>query len=162
MTSRPTSWNPGAYWLIGSPTSHCNTWESTWTLWTSAITFRNWSLSRPLSPQTREHHQASAARLRSLIAVIVFLLLEVLTSIVFIIISILCHHTILSLGMLSLPTSLKQNGCNIKWYHKITSLLKSDNKAGPRNQGKPLLIVTFNLCSIVHSPFYIGESSDWS
>jgi len=39
-------------------------------------------------------------------------------------------------------------------------LLKSDNKAGLENQGRPLLNVIFTLCWKVPSPFYKGEPSD--
>jgi len=34
------------------------------------------------------------------------------------------------------------------------------NRAGSRNQGKLLFIVTFNLCSKVHSPFFKDGPSD--
>jgi len=39
-------------------------------------------------------------------------------------------------------------------------LLQFENKAGPRNQGRLLLNVTFTLCSKVPSPFYKGEPFD--
>ena len=64
--------------------------------------------------------------------------------------------------VIEFPYSIaRQNGGNIWWHNKIGSLLlKFDNKAGPGNQGRPLLNVTFTLCSIEPSPFYKGEPSD--